>query len=437
MDKKTRKKWNLFNENIDIFILFLLMIIIPITTIIDSYNPHFIDYNKINNIVIIILIYSLIYKLIKSKFKIYIYDIFVFILLLLNVLSTIFSIDKEVAIYGAYRFNGLITLIMYDLIILNLIRLKDKVKIKFLIITLVIVGIINVIISCIQIFCPIPDVFKFVFPHMASGLCFNPNFFGSFMSMLLAFMVTLFIFNNKNQIIYFILSILFLIGLYFSHSTGPVVGVIIAVLFLFILILITNRKYIKRYFLIVLVLIVSFIGINKCSLLYYEYKDYELDKRVMMVEGLKEVYEILGSILFKKDYVINESTGTGRIGTWKNTIPILKRYPLLGCGTDNFYLAYGEHADSVITTDAHNVYLNYAANNGIPAALIFIFALLYLLYEAIKTKDKIILALSIGYVAYCVQAFFNVSVIQVSTYFYIFTGLLIACINIYKKSNYN
>jgi len=371
MDKKIREKWNLFNKNINIYVLFLLMIIIPIVTLIDSYKNNFVDYNKINNIVIVLLIYSLIYKLIKSKFKIYIYDIFVFILLLLNVLSTIFSIDKEVAIYGAYRFNGLITLIMYDLIILNLIRLKDKGKIKFLIITLVIIGIINVIVSCVQIFCPIPDVFKFVFPHMASGLCVNPNFFGSFMSMLLTFMVTLFIFNKKNQIIYFILSILFLIGLYFSHSTGPLVGAIIAILFLFILILITNRKYIKRYILIVLILIISFIGINRCSLIYYEYKGYELDKRVMMVEGLKEVY----NVLFRKDYVIDENTGTGRIGTWKNTIPILKKYPLLGCGTDNFYLAYKAHEHPVITVDAHNVYLNYAANNGIPAALIFIFAL--------------------------------------------------------------
>lgn len=433
MKPKIEKFFKLFNENIDIIMIFLWMIYIPITVLINYKGPTRYNYTNINIIVSSLLGYSYIYKLIKSKFKINKYDIIVYILLYFNFISTVFSIDRNMAIFGNVRGNGYLTLITYALIFLNLIKIKDKKKIKFLIITIISIGLINVIYSCLELFTDIEVIHRFYKPYMSSSLCINPNFYGSFMSLLLTFSIGLFIFNKKNQILYFVLSLIFLMGIYFAQSTGPLMGVIIAILFLLIIILIYYRKYIKRYILIVCILCVTFIGMDKAARMYFDYKEYRIDERYTVVGGLKDVYRFIGKNVFGIDFEVEKEPGNGRLRIWKNTMPILKKYPLFGCGTDNFKLAFYQYKYPVVTIDAHNVYLNYAANNGIPASLIFIFALLYILYESIKTKDKNITVLAVAYVAYCVQAFFNISVIQVSTYFYAFTALLVASVNLYKK----
>jgi len=434
MKQKLINFFKLFIQNIDVITIFLWMLYIPITVLVNYNGMVRYNYTNINIIVSSILAFSYVYKLIKTKFKISKYDIIVFILLILNLLSTIFAIDTEVALHGYHRGNGYFALITYSLIFLNLIRIKDKKKIKFLLITIISIGLINFVYSCLELFTGLEIIHRFYRPYMASSLCMNPNFYGSFMSLLLTFSMGLFIFNKKNQIIYFILSLIFLLGIYFAQSTGPLVGVIIAILFLLIIILIYFRKYVKRYFFIVSILCVIFIGVDKAARAYFDFKDYQIDERYTVVGGLKDIYRFIGKNVFGINFDIEKEPGNGRLAIWKNTITFFQKYPLLGCGTDNFRFAYYQYKYPVVTIEAHNVYLNYAANNGIPSALIFIFALLYILYESIKTKDKNITILAVAYVAYCVQAFFNISVIQVSTYFYAFTALLIASVNIYKSS---
>ncbi|MGM9877115.1 MAG: O-antigen ligase family protein, partial [Bacilli bacterium] len=118
------------------------------------------------------------------------------------------------------------------------------------------------------------------------------------------------------------------------------------------------------------------------------------------------------------------SIATNRVQVWVNTLPLFKRYWLFGAGIDNFRDIYPQ--SGYISYDkAHNVYLQIGITNGIPALVVYMIICFIPFAKGFKLNDKFSHALYMAFVTYCIQAFANISVIDVAPYFFLILGLLI------------
>ena len=72
----------------------------------------------------------------------------------------------------------------------------------------------------------------------------------------------------------------------------------------------------------------------------------------------------------------------GRIGIWKDTLRLIRDFPLLGSGLGTFELLYRGYQTVVVTSNvdhAHNDYLEFASDTGVIGAALLFLPILYLL----------------------------------------------------------
>ena len=79
--------------------------------------------------------------------------------------------------------------------------------------------------------------------------------------------------------------------------------------------------------------------------------------------------------------------------------------------------------------NAHNVYLHTLVTSGILGIIPLLVLLLYTFIHGLKSNNQYILMLLCGFVAYSVQAFTNISVIEVAPIYYIIIGLILGDVN--------
>ena len=153
-------------------------------------------------IFIILYIINLFYK------KITYVDIIIYILIILALISTAFAQDVNISIFGENNRNeGLLTLLNYYFLFLNVKSIKEKQYKEKIINIFIILGIFQVIYSILQVYTDFSFIKHFSKDHMAMGLCGNPNFLGSYMVMLVLITSTLYLLDNKK--IYLLLSCFF------------------------------------------------------------------------------------------------------------------------------------------------------------------------------------------------------------------------------------
>lgn len=366
------------------------------------------------------IIIGIIYYM-KSNKKDNIYLILLLIVITLFI-STIFAINKKVALFGFInRHEGLISVVYYLSLtfISTFVSIENKKKIIHIIL---ITGIIQVIYAIMQ-------THKIPFTHTiyndfitydtnnklvtykiawATGFTLNPNFYGTYILICLLYALSLFVESkNKNRYIYFISIGILFYGLLISNATSSLVGLIIAMICL--LIYIIKNKYYKKFILIILLLIsITFISVK-------------LDKTTLLKDLFitsNETKEILKGN-------IKDSYGTKRIYIWRKTLEIVPKYLLHGAGIDNFYYAFGDMPLSYPSArksydKAHNEYLQILITDGVFTLLLYLIMYFKALRNGIKNNDIVVLLPVIGYL---VQAFFNISIISVTPIFYITLGL--------------
>ncbi len=100
-----------------------------------------------------------------------------------------------------------------------------------------------------------------------------------------------------------------------------------------------------------------------------------------------------------------DHSSQSRLSVWKHAIIMIKANPIVGVGYGNFQLHLHEYGlpSSTRGIDAHNTYLLYAAEMGIPAALLFILILILCfwkgLYVFIWSRDNFFRATAMGFLA--------------------------------------
>ena len=364
---------------------------------------------------IIIIIYRYLYnKKNNIKNKLDKLDVITIIILIFGLISSVFAIKKQIAFFGFRgRYEGLFQ-IMYYFSIFYLSSLVQKKHKKYIIYSLFFCGMVEGIYAILQKTQLLSVYTSYDNGHRwANGFITNPNFFGTFMLLCLCYAIGLFIDNTsiKKRIVYFILITFFMTCLLFGNTLSTIIGLIVVLMYLFVY-LIINKRYI--IFLVLLVPIVL----------------------TTIVTTKMKYTGVLGDLIKTKNQTveiskghIEEKYGSNRIFIWKNTIKRVPLYLLHGVGIDNFYYAFGKRPlnNGYFYYDkAHNEYLQILICEGMYALITYIIFYSILVIRGIKNSFKNKEAyLILPVIGYLVQAFFNISVIEVAPFIYISLGLCV------------
>ena len=400
----------------------------------DNINPAIVLYVSVP-----FLLFIYIKDIIVKKRKLDIFDYLFYILIIAGIISVIFSIDKSYAVLGKeFRHEGFLSILSYYLLFINWKINGTKEDIKKFIKLLVVIALLNSVYALLQIYTNFNFIIRFdLDPMMASGLCGNPNFFGSYIVTVISIITYIFMINKRISIKDILIIILLFISLINCQSTGPFLTYIIF-LFLMIIYLLVKRNFkLKKFLIVLIILILTYSGvylINK-----YQIKSYRCELCDLKNELIK--------VNKKENSDNNIDITNGRLEIWQNSIDIFVKYPIIGVGFDNYELAYpNPKVDNSFTftlttnneiknetpiiyyvvDNAHNVYLHTLISTGILGLVPYLILCLLTFIKGLKSKNKLETILLAGFVAYSIQAFANISVIQVAPIYYIIIGLMLS-----------
>ncbi len=348
----------------------------------------------------------------------------VFVVLL--IISTISAMDVEMALYGKRGRDEGLFLTVYYMTIMAIGSVLDKKNRKKVIIFALILGAIQCVIAFFQVY-EAPFVRtarhyigrrngKKTYQIWATGFLGNPNFLASYILLCLSYAMGLFTDekSRKKSIIYLLLMVLFFGGLLICNTMSCVVG-LIAVIIVVIIFTLVKKRFWKLGIIVVTIIATTFavIGTGKTTLV----KDFQ-----EMTHQTSEMAK--GNV--------NGDYGTHRVYIWQNVLKVAPRFLWHGAGIDNFCHAFDDGClkseDKTQTYDkAHNEYLQILLTEGIFALITYLAIVGFALYRAIKNGFKtgaVLLILPV--VGYLVQAFFNISVIDVAPIFFMTLGFCFA-----------
>ena len=354
--------------------------------------------------------------LIINKKKINYIDILIYLLIILGILSTIYAVDINTSIYGEnVRNEGLLSLLSYYFILLNLKNMTNRKYKKIIIKTIISLGIVQIIYGILQVYTNWSIINRMA-PHVAIGLNGNPNFFGSYMVIFTSFTFSMYMLKQERK--YLILSVIFFIGLCLCYSTGPFITFLLVVIFFIIF----YRKQIKWKNLLKILLLL---------ILTYFFTNYSV--KYVHNNILKDKVNPNSTLsLAIKDFDLS-NFGNGRLKIWKNSLPLVKKYWVIGAGLDNFGKVYGAK-NGYYYDKAHNVYLQIAVTNGIFALIVYLVLMAIIFFKGLKIKESIYISMLMAFIGYSIQAFANISVVEVAPTFFVICGLLLGRIQKSKKS---
>ena len=185
--------------------------------------------------------------------------------------------------------------------------------------------------------------------------------------------------------------------------------------------LIYNRK--NEYFLRMAIILICFLSV---FMLLNITRGDQIWGRIS--EGAEEA----GSVIKNG---IEYETGSYRGIIWKLCINNIPKRPLLGGGVDGTkYILIKDQLmevwdfaqeTGVVMDKAHNEFLQIAVTMGVPALIVYLVFIVFVMKKDLKDimKNKISFIFAIVFISYTVQAFFNLSVIQVAPFYWILLGL--------------
>jgi putative inorganic carbon (HCO3(-)) transporter len=311
--------------------------------------------------------------------------------------------------------------LLYLCYFINFLLLSKKFKLSknFIDVLLIFASIVSLY-SFIQFFGinPIPlDKVRRTMEYQPFSTLGYRNAIGAYISIFLPIAIALFVYKGEKKYI-FATSILFL-GLISSTTRSSWVALIICVVIFFALSF-KNKKMLVNLGIVLVTMLVIFFGINYL-------KSGAINARLLSISDDAMSLKQSG----------NEMAGSGRIYIWKNGINLLWDKPLLGYGVDNFSTAFlGAHRSETdfmvkslggVVTKAHNEYLQILICNGIFAFLLYLGILATVVLKAggraVKESNIQLIAITVGIVSYCVQAFFNISIVSVAPVFWAMLGI--------------
>lgn len=347
-------------------------------------------------------------------------------------LSTICSVDPVQAFWGSARLEGFLTITLYCGCFL-LVSQWGRPTPWMLWVSGTAMS-INCVIALLQLagYNPL-SLYPTGMTYFDSGIQYEGQFLGTIgntnlLSAVLCiaipvFFAALITLRDKRRFFLLIPLILCLIVWVKAEVAGGLIGVLGSILLA--LPVFTKKKAAKKWLavmvatiLLVSLLTVYFVGDHMGGFLY-------------------EAHELMHGR-------VKQSFGSGRLFIWRVVCKLVPERLMLGGGPDTLGLrstAYFEHYDenldmmirSKIDT-AHNEYLSVLVNQGLPALIFYLAALIIAAVQWMKRADKSpeIAICGIGVLGYCIQAFFGISSPISTPFMWLVFGLLLA--NMKKKT---
>lgn len=414
------------------------------------------EFNKMIFIYLITVLVSFFWllKMILAKkliIKKTLLDIPIILFLLSQILSTIFSIDNHVSLFGYYgRFNGgLLSIISYILLYYGLVSnlenldfiLKSSLFSSLIVILYGLPGKFGHDLTCFfvsqgRLFdnsCWSTETNIFNPKERVFSTLGQPNWFAAYLAINFFIAFYFFVKNIKNPK-YFILNTFYLIVnfsfILFSRSKSAFGAVIIGIILIVIYYLLIVKKNLKK--IIITLLMIAIIptllfktGIAKIDK-YLSISNIKNQKSKIKLENQKKVNNLN----------ITDSLDIRKI-VWKGAINLGLKYPLLGTGVETFAYSYYfvrpvEHNLTsewdYVYNKAHNEFLNYLATTGFTGLmtyLILVGSTLYFFISKIKhQKSKTYLFILISYLTILITNFFGFSTTTINLFFYLIPAFI-------------
>lgn len=325
-------------------------------------------------------------------------------MILWGVLSLINSYDKNIAFYGSNgRGEGLLALIFYFCMFITAMTLTKENAIHTVMDSIVAMGLVNVIWGILQItditssFADSKDYYDYISNvgniNAASGLCQSPMFLAMALSLALMTAITgaCICESNGRRLIYTLSAILFSFMIMFTYTALGICGIILSVIAGIALIIVKKKdklNFSKIGCVIASSLLAVLLAICNAVGNAGEYRTY--DGNLMWLDS----YNRLSSSGIYDAKEINIKSVPEVYGfLTKDTLDIIKQYPLLGTGEDNLIYPQIKQSykiiDNIGTFDRnYNEYLYTGATRGIPSMIALIVLIVSSLAIGVKTVKR-------------------------------------------------
>ena len=483
------KAINICNRIIE-FSFYAVFLLIPLAIAGDT--SELFEFNKMwlaFSLGIIIAVSWIIKSIVKKEFRIQRtpLDIPILLFLLSLFLSTIFSWDRHISVWGYYsRFNGgLLSIILYIFFyyafVSNIINKDDgifktpveavKRFLNLSIITAVIVSLWG-----------LPSHFGYdptclVFRGNLDVSCWGtdfqpririfstlgqPDWLAAYLAILLPVSIALFLEHfkfepngklkvNRLAVFYFISSLLFYVDLLYARSRSAIIAVGISMSILFIAYFYLKRKEIKIINfagpLLIVLLITFFVGLPFSFLSRFSYS--EVKNRISPPPPAKTQTKTEKPAPQHSGELGGTDSGKIRLLVWKGAIEAWKNNPIFGTGVETFAFAYYKYKSpahnltsewNFLYNKAHNEFLNYLVTTGTFGTLAYLLMIGWFLYLSLKKlltrirkkeHENLLLPVSLiaGYITILITNFFGFSVVIVNIYLFLIPAFVLVLEN--------
>jgi O-antigen ligase len=336
------------------------------------------------------------------------FQVCLFAMLLWSILSCLNSDNIDISLNGTlYRKEGVITYFTYLGIFScgYMIRKKRLIKIILEIFTL------SAMVLSILTLVDFNELNNFLGVTSDSAIFCQFNHYAYYLCMSIMCSLVLFVTEKRSipKLIFRIITFsVITAALIKNGSLGPYLAVIVGLFFSAIFAVWLDKKVLKRIGITVSVFIIITASMNISN--SHTYKDFK----------------ILGGDIFKIAEKSSDAdkAGTGRWILWVNGVRFITEKPVFGYGPDNLGEQYGKV--NINTDRAHNEIIQFAASLGIPAALLYIVAIINYFLEFIKRRKQVsrleiyILCVVIAYLA---SSMFGNTMYYTSPFFFMILGI--------------
>lgn len=240
-----------------------------------------------------------------------------------------------------------------------------------------------------------------------STVFFNGNHYGYFILMAVLIGLGYYLFGDKKASVFGAASAgLNLILMALNHSLGCILALITVLIATGVLILLKDKKHIKKLTTVAVVLAIAFAVAILIS-----------------PELRKEFTGLAADLAAITSNTAEGSAGHRRLQMWRLTAGWIKEKPLLGYGCEGIaFMLY----DAMKVSNPHCEVLTYAAYYGIPAAILYtagVVAVIGASIRRISTNDAQQKAACMAAAGYFVSSFVGVGMFYTLPFFFMFLGL--------------
>lgn len=349
-----------------------------------------------------------------------IYEKTVAAFLLFAVVSAVFAEDVRTALWGQPgREEGLFMLISYCIFFYTARLISDDRIRKIAAEVFLLVQLVHSIYGLMQYFDIYPQKYIIFdsYHYAVSGVAGNPDFMATVM--VFSFGISLGLLykcrRKWEKIVYGAAAVIFLWILILTKTALGLVGLAAVMLVLFISLLKNSKNRCKTAVFLAAALVAAV-----CVMEFVFHKGISV-----RVQSLMTQFQAMTDNGFAEG-----SAASGRFQIWANSFELARHNLLTGIGIDgllepyfeNYGLMAGQYVDK-----CHNEFLQILVTMGLPALVSYVSLIVCAADDMIcgSKTSPVHFAVMLGFFGYMVQAMFNISVIDVAPYLWIFMGLTV------------